>query len=52
MVTPSHIRIGFIVFLVMMLLVLFAIIYWQHIFHVNTLHLLAAVPLGHIAAGC
>jgi len=45
MVTTKQAWIGFIVLLLVMLLVIVAMIYWQHVTGVNTWHLLASIPL-------
>ncbi|HYL44465.1 MAG TPA: hypothetical protein VEU97_13865 [Ktedonobacteraceae bacterium] len=41
MVTTKQAWIGFVVLLVVMLLVIIAMLYWQQAIHVNYLHLLA-----------
>jgi len=44
MVTTKQAWIGFVVLLLIMLLVVVAMVYWQHVIHVNYLHLLADDP--------
>lgn len=41
MVSTKQVWIGFLVFLLVMLLVIVAMVYWQHVIHVNYLPLLA-----------
>ncbi len=41
MVTSKQAWIGFVVLVLVMLLVVVTMIYWQHMIHVNYLHLLA-----------
>jgi len=48
MVTTKQAWIGFIVLLLVSLLVVVAMIYWQHVIHVNYLHVLA----DEVTHGC
>jgi hypothetical protein len=48
MVTIKQAWIGFLVLLLVMLLVIVATVYWQHVIHVNFLYLLA----GDTTHGC
>ena len=53
MVTTKQAWIGFIVLLLVVLLVVFATMYWQHVTHMNYVHVLAAIfqPTG-VGQGC
>ena len=50
MVTTKQAWIGFIVLLLVVLLVVFATMYWQHVMHVNYLHVLADADI--LTHGC
>ena len=50
MVTSKQAWIGFIVLLLVVLLVVVATMYWQHMLHVNYLHVLADADL--LSHGC
>ena len=50
-VTARQAWIGFLILIVVVLLVLAAAFYWQHVTHVNVLHLLAFIPQP-ISQGC
>lgn len=52
MLTVRHAWVGLVIFLLAVLLVLAAVVYWQHAIGVNTLHLLAYIPFGDIIHGC
>ena len=53
MVTSKQAWIGFVILLLVVLLVIVATLYWQHVMHVNYLHVLAAIPQGGgIGQGC
>jgi hypothetical protein len=45
MVTTKQAWIGLVVLLLVILLVIFAMVYWQHVTGVNAWHLLASIPL-------
>lgn len=51
MVTTKQAWIGFVVLLLVVLLVVLATMYWQHMLHVNYLHVLADSP-DHLVEGC
>ena len=51
MVSTKQVWIGFVVLLLVMLLVVVAMIYWQHVTHVSYLHILATIA-GDITQGC
>ena len=48
MVTTKQAWIGLVVLLLVMLLVVVAMVYWQHVIHVNYLHIVA----GDVVQGC
>ena len=53
MVTTKQAWIGFIVLLLVVLLVVLATIYWQHVTHMNYVHVLAAIfQPGGAGQGC
>ena len=51
MVTTRQAWIGFVVLLLVSLLVVVAMVYWQHVIHVSYLHVLAD-SADHVAQGC
>ena len=53
MVTSKQAWIGFIVLLLVVLLVIVATMYWQHVLHMNYVHVLAAIfQPGGAGQGC
>ena len=55
MVTTKHAWIGFVVLLLVMLLVVVAMLYWQHVTGVNTWHsfyILTALQVVSISCAC
>lgn len=53
MVTTRQAWIGFVVLLLVVLLVVFATMYWQHVTGVSMLHVLAdGGPNGPVGQGC
>ncbi len=53
MVTTRQAWIGFLVLFLVVLLVIFAMMYWQHVTGVSMLHVLAdGGPNDHIIQGC
>ena len=52
MVTTKQAWIGFLVLLLVMLLVIVAMVYWQHVTGMNAWHLLAFIPHPDMTSGC
>jgi len=52
MVTVKQTWIGLVVLFLVVLLVIAATLYWQHVTGMNVLHLLADGPDGQVGHGC
>lgn len=52
MITAKQASIGFVALLLVMLLIVVAAIYWQHVTGTNIIHLLADGDPNHITYGC